>query len=329
LDQGLAVEVIDHTNESFVPSGSYELVLGIEPRVLTIAEQVADAALVLHLTTAYPAVNNLAESRRLDDLEKRRGLRCQARRHIDPWPLDDARLDQVAAMSLIGNDYTVSTYPGRWQARLTPINVTASALRNVKDERRIRRAEPGFLWFFGSGAVHKGLDLVLEAFAQMPERTLHIAGNIAQERDFMELYRRELHDLPNVHWHGSMKTTSAAFDALIDRCSFVIAPSCSEGMSPAAATCLQAGLLPAVTPQTGITLPKGAGRYLEPCTIEQIQDTADALSALSPDERVEQTLAVQAQALDAFSRPRFAATARRYLATVLSAHREGHEQPSA
>lgn len=40
-------------------------------------------------------------------------------------------------------------------------------------------------------------------------------------------------------------------------------PSCSEGMSPAAATCMQFGLIPVVTARCGLALPPGIGRVID------------------------------------------------------------------
>jgi hypothetical protein len=46
--------------------------------------------------------------------------------------------------------------------------------------------------------VHKGLDLVLEAFADMPEYHLTVCGPIQKEQDFERAYYRELYQVPNI-----------------------------------------------------------------------------------------------------------------------------------
>jgi hypothetical protein len=46
--------------------------------------------------------------------------------------------------------------------------------------------------------VHKGLDLVLEAFARMPECQLTIVGPVRNEPEFVNVYRKELFHTPNI-----------------------------------------------------------------------------------------------------------------------------------
>jgi glycosyltransferase involved in cell wall biosynthesis len=175
----------------------------------------------------------------------------------------------------------------------------------------------GFLWFFGSGAVHKGLDLVLEVFAGTPQLALHVVGNVFSEPDFVRIYRKELLETSNIHYHGFLPARSRAFADVLDRCFCFIAPSCSEAISSAVVTCLQAGLLPILSRDVGVTLPTDCGVTLESCDIDTVREAVLSCCAL-PDEAVERQIsATQDLGIKAFSRKSFSRAMEAALRAVL------------
>ena len=100
-----------------------------------------------------------------------------------------------------------------------------------------------------------------------------------------------------------------------------IAPSCSEAISTAVASCMQTGLLPIVSYDTGIDLPDGCGTYLRPCSVEEIRQAAVQAVGLDHRSLSEQISACQKMALQRYSRREFSAEMARYLAEVLLAWR--------
>ena len=66
--------------------------------------------------------------------------------------------------------------------------------------------------------VHKGLDLVLEAFAGMPEYHLTVCGPVASEKDFERGYNQELYHTPNIHTFGWIDVDSPKFINLAAQC---------------------------------------------------------------------------------------------------------------
>ena len=273
--------------------------------------------MLLHQTGAFAPFQNAAEHRRIEELEARRGSGARHGASSTTSRLRPPRSVPADACSLIGNAWTRGTFPAELRPKITCVPVSATMPALVRDLHTIERAGRAFLWFFGSGAVHKGLDRVLEAFAREPSLELHVVGNIADEHDFIEAYRHELFALANIHWHGPLDPGGAAFAHVLARCSFVVAPSCSEGTSPATATALKAGLYPLVSRATGIDLPDGCGRYLESCTVEEITSAAREVAALGDDELLRQIARVQRHAVETYSRPAFAATMEAYLADVI------------
>lgn len=237
---------------------------------------------LLYLTGSYARFMNEAEWERCLQLRERRGVSYYPKRQVREY-LFDAALELCDGALLVGNENTLATYPAPMRAKIR--RTTVSSSRYIpKTLKALAPRQREFLWFFGEGAVHKGLDLVLDAFVRRSEVQLNVVGPVLRDRDFCEIYRKELFETQNISFHGFLHPTSAPFLALQNRCFAFIAPSCSEGISPAAATCMAAGLFPIVSRQTGIDLPGNCGLFIESLTVEAIVEAVDKALSISDSE---------------------------------------------
>jgi glycosyltransferase involved in cell wall biosynthesis len=316
-ERDLDVDAIDFSDEEFEPDGHYDVVVALHSELHRLAEAAEASIPLMHHTGAYPSFQNAAELRRIEQLYERRGVRCVPRRQVEEGPAYDRCLREERASSLLGNEWTLSTYPAEVRPKITCVPATGSSLVRVRSARTLVPKRREFIWYFGSGAIHKGLDRALEAFANQPGLVLHVVGNIGDEQDFIDAYHRELFELPNIHWHGFLDPRSRRFRRLVRDCFCVVAPTCSEGTSPATLTMLQLGLYPLISRECGITLPGGAGTYLETCEVAEIEQAAGELRDLPEPDLREQTRATQAMALERHSRTAFARTVREYLDGVV------------
>ncbi|MCG8455634.1 MAG: glycosyltransferase, partial [Holophagales bacterium] len=141
-----------------------------------------------------------------------------------------------------------------------------------------------FLWFGSGGLVHKGLDLVLEAFAGLPELELVVCGPVRRERDFEREYFRELYHTPNIHTHGWIDTRPDAFLPVVGRCLGLIYPSCSEGGGGSVLTCMHAGLVPIVNREVSVDLHPSRAVRLDDVSVAGIREAARAFAARPPTE---------------------------------------------
>lgn len=105
-----------------------------------------------------------------------------------------------------------------------------------------------FLWIGGGGVVHKGLDLVVEAFTQTPHATLHIVRDMQDEPRFLQWLEQIMAKHENIELHGWMDLTQPEFDAIADNCIGIVYASAAEGGPGAVARVLHNGLIPVVTP---------------------------------------------------------------------------------
>jgi len=102
--------------------------------------------------------------------------------------------------------------------------------------------------------VHKGLDLVLEAFAATPDLHLTVCGRPEKEADFFKHYKHELTGLPNIHFPGWVDPGSQTFEDIRRSHGFAIYPSCSEGGGGALIHAMHAGLVPVATREASVDL---------------------------------------------------------------------------
>lgn len=314
--RGFEIDVIDFRDAGFQPRSwsDYDLVLDIERNLGRWHDHLPESARrLMHLTGSWYGHSNAAIAARLADLERRRGVRLEALavRDADAY---GRSIEAAEACSLIGNATTHATYPDRWRAKLVPMKVTASRCV-CKDLDRGGPRE--FLWLNGADPVLKGLDLVLEAFADRPDRTLHVVGPVRDAAGFHETYRRELEELSNIRLHGWMNPASEAFAAIAERCFAFVSASCTEGMSSSAVTAMKIGLLPIVSRNTGVDLPAGCGRIIEHASIESIGAAVDEVAALSDGQVLEQARTCRAMIEREHSRAAFSARMASHLDAVL------------
>lgn len=114
-------------------------------------------------------------------------------------------------------------------------------------ENKIKQIKRNFLWFGSDGFIHKGVDILIDAFKEMPDFSIDFYGLSATERELFHKLR-----VSNTVDCGRVNVQNSEFiNEVINRHCFIIFPSCSEGMSTAVATCMAHGIIPILTKECG------------------------------------------------------------------------------
>lgn len=316
-DMGYIVDVIDFKTHPYSFEYEYDLIVDIDINLQFYGPLFKNAIKIMHITTGYGRYLNNAEITRVNELERRRGVRYAPKRLVHYLELFDRSLEIADHCSLIGNEVTKSTFPDTIQGKITPITVSASSLNYLKSPDEYVPEEREFLWFFGFGAVTKGLDLLLEIFPNHPEYTLNIIGHLDAELDFMQIYEKELSEYENIIYHGPLSPLSEEFESITKRCFSFIAPTCSEGLSPAVTTLMQLGLYPIITRNSGADLPPNAGVFLDQITIDEIDAKIKEVYNKKDNELVDEIKSIQALAADRYSREQFTKEIKSFFESVL------------
>lgn len=104
-----------------------------------------------------------------------------------------------------------------------------------------------FIWVGGFGALHKGLDIVVDAFEKMPGFNLHLFGSMDKEPELMKWLQRKLNKNSNIQFHGYADFRSARFQNIIKNCVAHVYPSAGENGCATLAQTAHFGVLPITT----------------------------------------------------------------------------------
>ncbi|HUP41790.1 MAG TPA: glycosyltransferase, partial [Thermoanaerobaculia bacterium] len=230
--------------------------------------------------------------------------------------------EHADAVTVLGNEFTAGTYAfaGKPMYRVPISNPFPLPFPEGRDLAAARRR---FLWFGSGGLVHKGLDLVLEAFAGAPELELTVCGPVAREPAFERAYWRELHRTANIRVAGWVDVAAEAFRELARSHLATVYPSCSEGGGGSVVTCMHAGLIPVVTREASVDVAPEYGVVLEEASVEGVRRAARSLAARPPDELRERARAAWAFARGRHTRELFAERYRGVVRELLELRRRG------
>jgi glycosyltransferase involved in cell wall biosynthesis len=285
---GYAVDVVDYRNSEFIPRTRYDFFISARTHLETIAARLnRDCIKIAHLDTSHFAFNNRATYQRLLATQERRGAFLpESMRLVEI----NKAIDCADFGIVLGNDVTAGTYRYAGKPLFTISVPVARDLPRVdaKDFSACRRS---FLWIGSGGLVHKGLDLALEAFAGMPDMHLTICGPVGAEKGFESAYRAELYGAPNIHTVGWVDVAGAEFARIVNECVAVIYPSCAEGQAGSVVTCLRAGLLPVVSPETGVDT-DNFGWLIDGASVENVRCAVRAVASTAPAELAARTYSV-------------------------------------
>ncbi len=312
VELGFRVDAISWTNLGFVPPRDYDFIIDVRLNLERLAPLQPSAVCVLHTDTAHYTCNNPAQERRLQALAKRRGTAIRPQRMLP----SNRAAESADCITLLGNEFTQGTYrfAGKPIFRI-PISVPFTyPWPEGKDFAAVRRR---FLWFGSGGLVHKGLDLVLEAFAGMPDFHLTVCGPIRRERDFEREYFRELYQTPNIRTLGWVDVGAPEFQQLARECLGVVYPSCAEGGGGSVVTCMHAGLIPVVNDEVSVDVDASRGMPLAECSIEQIRETVAELAERGARELEERARNAWSFARAHHTKDRFREEYRRFAASLV------------
>lgn len=313
LEAGFAVDAIHWTNDRFEPEGAYDVLIDPRLNLERLAPRLEPGCLaVLHAETAHHSFHNAAQRRRLQALRERRGIELPPERMIE----ENRAVEHADAIVVLGNDFTAGTYAFGAKPMLR-VPLSNPYLYPFPEEKDFDAARRRFLWFGSGGLVHKGLDLVLEAFAGMSELHLTVCGPIAREPEFERAYWRELYGTPNVTTLGWVDVAGPAFRELARTRLATVYPSCSEGGGGSVITCMHAGLVPVVTPEASVDVAPERGVVLEEASVEGVRRAVRDLAARPAAELRSTARAAWAFARERHTRASFARDYRRAVREVL------------
>jgi glycosyltransferase involved in cell wall biosynthesis len=310
--RGYDVDIINSKDHVFIPKKKYAACIEAEDDLERLMKYLPkDCKKVFHILIMHWTTYNKCEQDRLDALEKRRGIKLFPRRKVPPSR--DAELADY--LEGFGNKTIFKTFE-QFGKKPFYIPISAVALYDFPVNKDWGNARSHYLWFGGGGAVLKGLDLALEAFAKMPDLHLHVCGPIYGEKDFVEEYKKELTETSNIHVYGRIDPAGEQFKKIMNTCSALIYPSGGEGSSGAVVQAMHAGLIPIITHETGIQEESGYIPLINP-TPDSITKVTRKFSALPETEIKEKAESIWKYARAHYTREEFSRNYDRFISEIL------------
>jgi glycosyltransferase involved in cell wall biosynthesis len=227
-------------------------------------------------------------------------------------------IEHADCATILGNEFTVSTfsYAGKPIYR---VPMPTPVLHPWPKEKNFDACRKHFLWFGSFYLVRKGLDLVLDAFAEMPEYHLTVCGPINEQRDFERAYYKELYQSPNIDTIGWVDINSPKFIEIMNHCIGLIFPSCCEGQAGGVVACLHGGLIPIISYESGVDV-HDFGLILKTCSIDEIRNAIQMVSSLPAQELQRMARNAWQYARKNHTRERFAEEYRKTVVQILATY---------
>jgi len=244
-DQGYCLDVIgcnDTKALTYLKSKKYNLIFGFGEAFYQLTKLHPEATSILYMTEHHPEFADREEKKRLAyfyERRKKKGRIVRSGNFYKPHHFTRPYTHVI----------TMSEVEPFKEVYKTPFNIYPTGVTNPdfvfrpKDHKSARR---NFLWLGSFGAIHKGLDLLLDVFENRDDITLHIAGLSEEDKKLLNPKKRE-----NIIDYTYIDIKSDTFLEVAEKCSYIILPSCSEGFSTAITTGMLHGLIPVVMKDTG------------------------------------------------------------------------------
>lgn len=309
---GFAVDVVAFDDTKFVPQKAYDVLVSARTDLERLARFMPERCLrIAHLDTAHFLTHNANALQRLQDIRDRHGVALRSNRMVeDNWAIEAADIGCV-----LGNDFTAASY--RYAGK--PIHrLPLSSVRQFDwdDDKDFAACRDTFLWFGSGGFAHKGLDLVIDAFAGLPDLKLVICGPLEVEPRFTRAFDRQMFHSDNIETIGWVDVNGGEFRDILRRTLATVYPSCSEGGGGSVITCMHAGLIPIVTAEASVDV-DDFGVVLPDATVDAVSEAIRALSTESARSLETRARAAQACARARHTREIFAEHYDRFVSQVV------------
>ncbi len=230
---------------------------------------------ILYLTENKPELSYSKEMERNKYFEERHHKSVEVSRSGLHFRQED--FDQLYACFFVGNPSAAEKLPNIKTLTFRPTGLMNRVFsknyhKNIRDYSYAKKC---FMWIGSTGAIHKGLDILLDVFKNHQDLELYVLG-------VSEYDRRILKPLmsPNVKDVGFIDIQGDEFLSIVSKCGFVVLPSCSEGLATSVITGMNHGLIPLVTQETGIEAP--VGEVFKDYKVETIDESISRWSNMDP-----------------------------------------------
>lgn len=320
------VDIIDYNNHDDLPTAlDYQLVIGFGEPIEKILRKIVkkNFLLIAYRNGSDNVFSDKVSLDRMHNFYLKTGYILSNSVIVNPeaWRMQIKFADSII---VLGNEVTLQTFESHYTGKINTLDLFYNDVHCIDlKQKNFAEAGKNFLWFGSRGAVHKGLDLLLEFFSTQPTLHLYIAGLSITESDFCEYYK-DILSLPNIHNLGFVMLDTEAFKTIMYTCAAVVCPSVSEGQNGAVLNVLAAGgLIPIVTPNVGINLGEMAV-WIEGYTVEDIAVAINKFLKKTDEECLQQATTLLKVIREKHSLENFKINLKNLIVEAIQNHESAH-----
>ncbi len=309
---GFIVDAIDGYADGFVPQKRYNLFFDAGYNLDAWGDTLPDnCCKIRYAVGQHWIVRNKAELERLDRIRRNRGAVLKPKRALR-YGLADVSAD---ALIYIGNEMMRKSY-SHVTCPAYPVRISGADMHFCDFKRDWMSAKTRFLWIGSGGMVHKGLDIVLEAFTLMPDLFLEVVGPVYKELEFFSAFNTELQNTPNIKVHGFIDIGSEEFQQIARSCVAMVYPTCSEGTGNVNIITMAKGLIPIISKESCMDVGED-GFILRNCEVNTIIEAVRNVSRMEDNELSHRSRQVSAFVMERHTRAEFSRQMRENLEKIL------------
>lgn len=256
---GYSCDIVNNSSKRFIKYDKYNIIFGFGEVFEKSLNSKHKSLKIYYGTGRHPYFSNEKTRERGVIFKHKHGILPKESLRFAEGDYE-SQTQKSDALLLLGDETVVENYKKYVNTKTYKQNASFIKVYNPKDiikERKLIESRKHFLFFSGGGMIHKGLDLLLDYFNNEKELHIHICAPINEEYEFKKIYKNELYNRKNIHTYGFIDLNSLEFRDLLVKCSFVILPSCSEGMPTSVLNVVgNGGLIPILTDSASIGIRK-------------------------------------------------------------------------
>ena len=261
----------------------YDIIIGFGKAYKAFCSNMDIPQRILFIMENNPEVVKIRYQERIESFKQRHPDISIKRDHVRNEFFDSEQMSLSINILQMSSSFNASSL-NKFGKRVWRID--ANAIFNegyVFNEDEVRQWIPSskkhFLWFGSDGFIHKGCDLVLDTFRQLPNYQIDFYGISKSEVPLFEKLQPE-----NAQYCGRINVQSDEFiEKVVSKHCFLVFPSCSEGMSTAVCTCMAHGIIPIVTKETGFE-PHPSIIELQGWSVDELKETIERAASMDDKE---------------------------------------------
>jgi hypothetical protein len=286
LELGYDVYVYDYLNEDIDYSIKYDLFFGHNKTFSRISSKLSKGCIKVLITTGCsPEFDNDILRERQKELSIRKGTNVELYSEVKNVEYAKENFKIADHIFMLGNLFTKSA----WYDHQSVFHYHNVYLGNKKLKKNLGKRN--FLFIGSNLQLRRGLDLILDVFGNLAiNNKVYVCGPYEKELEFVKLYKNELFESKNIIPLGYVNIDSKVFNDVVNECTYVIYPSCSEAESSSVLNMMARGLLPIIPDNVGFDNVNELGIKIKGFSISDVEDAViDALNLTDQEILEKQT----------------------------------------